>query len=68
MSKMAEQRAQLLARLRCGPVTVDQARKELGISRPGARIFELRHDLNIQIASIRMGRQAAYVLVAAEAA
>ena len=62
-TKMADQRARLLARLRSGPLTVDQARWELGIKHPAARVWELRHDLNVRIASVRLDRQSVYVLM-----
>lgn len=37
------QRARLLNRLRKGPLTTIEARRELDVMMPAARIFELRH-------------------------
>lgn len=38
----SSQRARILARLRLGPMTTTEARKELDVLMPAARIFELR--------------------------
>ena len=65
---MAEQRTRLLDRLRCGPLTADQARQELGIPHPAARIWELRHGFGVSIAHVRFGGRGAYVLMTAEVA
>jgi hypothetical protein len=61
-NKMANQRAQLLERLRAGPLSSDEAR-QMGITAPSARVFELRHDLNVNIATVSTGKNALYVLM-----
>lgn len=44
------QRARLLAALRRGPVTTIEARRDLDILMPAARVFELRHREGYDIA------------------
>ena len=43
------QRARILARLRRGPLTTLEARRELDILMPAARVHELRHKHGIDI-------------------
>ena len=72
MDSTHKQRTRLLDALRHGPITVDQARMSLGISNPGARVFELRHSLGANIVTLSTHqpqedgsrrRVAAYVLM-----
>jgi hypothetical protein len=35
----------------------------MGITAPSARVFELRHDLNVNIATVSTGKNAVYVLM-----
>lgn len=65
---MADQRTRLLERLRIGPLSADQARQELGISHPAARIWELRHGFGVDIAHVRFGGRGAYLLMTVETA
>lgn len=45
----SSQRARILARLRKGPMTTTEARRELDILMPAARVFELRHNHGFDI-------------------
>ena len=46
------QRIKLLRALRCGGVSTIQARRDLDIMMPGARIFELRHKEGHEIITV----------------
>ncbi|WP_197387616.1 helix-turn-helix domain-containing protein [Ralstonia pseudosolanacearum] len=68
------QRARLLAALRRGPVTTIEARRDLDILMPAARVFELRHREGYDIAlhwvheatqAGRLHRVARYALMSA---
>lgn len=48
-TNLPAQRARLLAWLREKPITTIQARHQLNILSPPARVFELRHNYNLNI-------------------
>ena len=50
------QRARLLDALRCGPVTTIEARRNLDILMPAARVHELRHRFGALIDTIRIAQ------------
>lgn len=61
-TKMERQRQAILARLRLGPMTPDECRA-LGVEQPSTRIWELRRDLNVPIATVRTNTGTTYVLM-----
>lgn len=72
----AAQRARLLDALRCGPLTTIEARRNLDILMPAARIHELKHRHGHDIQSIRVRQEtdsgklhtvARYILIPKEA-
>jgi hypothetical protein len=48
------QRSRLIDALKCGPITTLDARKNLDILMPGARVFELRHIYGYPIETMRV--------------
>jgi hypothetical protein len=64
-NKMANQRAQLLERLKAGPLSSDDARA-MGITQPSARVWELRNCMNHNILTISQGKGAVYVLASGD--
>lgn len=67
------QRARLLDALRCGPITTIEARRNLDILMPAARVHELKHRYGYDIQKVivqqeteggRLHRVAKYVLMA----
>lgn len=51
------QRMRLIDALRCGPVTTIEARRNLDILMPAARIHELRHQHGFDIRSVRVRQE-----------
>ncbi len=51
------QRKRLIDALRCGPVTTIEARRNLDILMPAARIHELRHQHGLNIQSVRIRQE-----------
>lgn len=51
------QRARLLDALRCGPVTTIEARRNLDILMPAARVHELKHRHGYKIQTIRIRQE-----------
>ena len=51
------QRARLLDALRCGPITTIEARRNLDILMPAARVHELKHKHGHNIQTIRIRQQ-----------
>ena len=51
------QRQRLMDALKRGPISVDQARNDLRIPNPGHRVFELRHSLGVDIATLTAHRK-----------
>ena len=64
-STMASQRARLMERLKAGPVSPEEARDDLGITQPSARIWELRRTMGVNIATVSSGKSSVYVLMPA---
>ena len=60
---MATQRARLLERLRAGPVSPEEARDDLGITQPSARVWELRRTMGVDIVTVSSGKGSVYVLM-----
>ncbi len=51
------QRKRLIDALRCGPVTTIEARRNLDILMPAARVHELRHLHGLDILTVRVSQE-----------
>lgn len=54
---LSAQRGRLLDALRCGPITTIEARRNLDILMPAARVFELKHNYGYPIDKVMVRQE-----------